>query len=201
MKVLDQSLTSSERLADLVVQAQASRSETDEDWIHLIAGGDRTAFERLYRSYQNRLLPYLFRMLRSREAAEEVFNDVMHVVWKDASRFRGRSKVSTWIFGIARYKALSRRGKRELSTVDDPEEVVALVDEGQNPEGSVVSRDLIKRALEHLSPEHREVIELTFYSGLSYQQIADIVKCPVNTVKTRMFYARRHLQKLAGRLG
>lgn len=200
MKALDQSLTPSERLADLVVQAQAGPYDTDEDWIHLIARGDRTAFERLYRAYQNRLLSYLLRMLRSREAAEEAFNDVMHVVWKDASKFRGSSKVSTWIFGIARYKALSRLGKRELSTVDDPEEAVALVDEGQNPEGTVISRDLIKRALECLSPEHREVIELTFYSGLSYQQIAEIMKCPVNTVKTRMFYARQHLQKLGGRL-
>src|SRR5690606_33607599 len=127
MKALDQSLTSSERLADLVVQAQASPYDTDEDWIHLIARGDRVAFERLYRSYQNRLLSYLFRMRQSREAAEEVFNDVMHVVWKDASRFRGRSKVSTWIFGIARYKALSHLGKRKLSTVDDPEGVVELV--------------------------------------------------------------------------
>lgn len=170
----------------------------EASWIKQIAKGDLEAFERLYRVYQNRLFIYLYRMLDSREAAEEVLNDVIHGIWKGAASFKGNSQPSTWIFGIARNKALSRFDRRQPATTD-LEEMVRHPDAGTSQEDDLVRKDLVEQALGKLSPEHREVVELTFYSGLSYDEIAQIVACPLNTVKTRMFHARLHLRKVLGK--
>lgn len=176
----------------------AFRRESDRQeavWIERLADGDRNAFEAIFRAYQCRLMSYLFQFLGSRDAAEEVFNDVMLAVWKGASRFRGSSKPSTWIFGIARHKALNRLGRDRKIEGVDIESAPEKADPHPDAEKRLVSRDLVKRALERLSPDHREVIELTYFSGLSYSEIAEITGCPVNTIKTRMFYARRQLKE------
>lgn len=162
-------------------------------WVAKIAQGDLEAFEELYASYKRRIFAYLFRMLSSRDRAEEALNEVMLSVWRGASRFRGDSQLSTWIFGIARHKALNRLGRRRLE-VEESDEAVDAVDEREGFEDRLVRKDLVKRALVQLSPQHREVVELTFFAELSYQEIAEIAGCPVNTVKTRMFHAKRHLR-------
>ncbi len=167
----------------------------EENWIKQIAEGNLEAFERLYRVYQNRLFVYLYRMLDSREAAEEVLNDVIHGIWKGAAGFKGQSRPSTWIFGIARNKALSRFDRRRVPTTD-LDELSRQPDHKKSQEEDLVRKDMVERALGKLSTDHREVVELTFYSGLSYEEIAEIVHIPVNTVKTRMFHARLHLRKI-----
>jgi RNA polymerase sigma-70 factor (ECF subfamily) len=139
-------------------------------------------------------------MVGSVEHAEELTTDVMVEVWRGAARFKGESQVSTWMFGIARFKALSflRRvqsesvGVEEANEVPDPNE---LPDEMLVKQGMAVR---IKDALGRLSQEHREVMELTFFEGFSYPEIAKLLDCPVNTVKTRMFYARKQLRALLG---
>jgi RNA polymerase sigma-70 factor (ECF subfamily) len=169
-------------------------------WLRETAKGDRSAFERLYRAYQRRIFGYLYRMVGSVEHAEELTTDVMVEVWRGAARFKGESQVSTWMFGIARFKALSflRRvqsesvGVEEANEVPDPNE---LPDEMLVKQGMAVR---IKDALGRLSQEHREVMELTFFEGFSYPEIAKLLDCPVNTVKTRMFYARKQLRALLG---
>jgi RNA polymerase sigma-70 factor (ECF subfamily) len=169
-------------------------------WLRQIARGDRAAFEQLYRGYQKRIFGYLFRMLANADAAEELTTDVMVEVWKGAAKFRGESEVSTWIFGIARFKGLSvlRRPRHESQPIDEATEVP---DHHERQDDALVRRSMkttIKQALEKLSEEHREVMELTFYEGFSYPEIAKLLECPVNTVKTRMFYARKHLRELLG---
>ena len=164
----------------------------DAELLRRIARRDRQAFTALYRRYRPRLHGYLRRLLADGQIAEEVFDDVMFVVWKDARRFAGKSAPSSWIFGIAYRRAMSalrseaRHNTRIDRSVGTDEVSVA------HPK----DRDLIEAALKQLSPEHRQVVELTYFFGCSYQEIADIAGCPVNTVKTRMFHARKRLKYL-----
>lgn len=154
--------------------------------------GDREAFAELYRQYHPRLFGYLLRILASAATVEEVLDDVMLVVWKDARKFQGKAAVSTWIFGIAYRKALTalRKDHRYQSGLDRGADIDALA--GDAPRHA----EWIRAGLLQLSPDHRQVLELTYYGGFSYQEIAEIAGCPVNTVKTRMFHARRRLKVL-----
>ena len=124
-------------------------------------------------------------------------------VWKSAARFRGDSKPSTWIFGIAHHLLLNHVRRRKHESVD-VEKAQQVPDPGASPEQGAIHRGLqgkIRSALGRLSTEHREVVELTFYEGCSYEEIAGIVKCPVNTVKTRMFHAKKKLREVLSRMG
>ena len=123
---------------------------------------------------------------------DEVLDDVMFVVWKDARKFRGGAAVSTWVFGIAYRKALTalRKDRRYQSGLDRKVEVDEV--SGQQARHA----EWIRAGLRQLSPDHRQVMELTYFGGFSYQEIAEIAGCPVNTVKTRMFHARRRLKVL-----
>ena len=157
-----------------------------------IATGDQRAFAEIYALYRRRLARFLGRVIASPDTVDELINDVMFVVWQDAARFRLRSKVSTWVFGIAWHKALKamERQKRN-ATVEMPRDAMAAADRN-----ALEDRDWLRRGLDRLSPEQRLVVELTFYVGLSYGEIATIANCPVNTVKTRMFHARQKLHDI-----
>ena len=159
-----------------------------------IADRDRRAFETLYHRYYRRLFVYLFKITRRADLVEELVNDVMMVVWQSASRFDGVSRPSTWILGIAYRKALKALSRRK-EPVEEPSRPFERVVEG--PERLMVRREAataLGRALAHLNPEQRAVVELTYYFGYNYREIAGILGCPVNTVKTRMFHARRRLK-------
>ncbi len=170
-----------------------------------IGAKDRAAFEALYQLYYRRLFAYVFKLTRRAELVEEVVNDVLLAVWQGAPRFDGRSRPSTWIFGIAYHKALktlARAGNRRQGAEDEAEAPEPV--DPDEPESLVARRELrsaLGRALAGLTPEHRAVVELTYFYGCSYQEIAEIVGCPVNTVKTRMFHARRRLRELLPGLG
>ncbi len=157
-----------------------------------IGRGDRGAFSEIYRLYQPRLYGYLRRLLRDPATVEEVLDDVMLVVWKDARKFRGRSALSTWVFGIAYRKAMTaiRAEGRYQAPLDRSADASTVADK-PSPDS-----DWIRAALARLSVDHRQVVELTYFSGFSYQEIAEIAGCPINTVKTRMFHARRRLKVL-----
>lgn len=176
--------------------------DADDDqhrlWLQQAARGDRSAFEQLYRAFEKRIFAFLFRMLSNVESAEELTSSVMVEVWKSASRFRGDSRVSTWMFGIARFKALSalRQSESETVPLDDVSE---RPDSSETAETRLVRQSTsneVRKALRMLSPDHRAVIELTFYEEFSYPEIAVILDCPVNTVKTRMFHARKRLREV-----
>lgn len=161
-----------------------------------VGRNDRRAFSELYRIYQPRLYGYLRRMVSSPVLIEEIVDDVMFVVWTDARKFRGRSAVSSWIFGIAYRRALSalrKEGRYQAPLVRDVDSTVAA----KSPPADL---ELIGAGLAELSPDHRQVVELTYFCGFSYQEIAEIAGCPVNTVKTRMYHARRRLKVLLPRL-
>ena len=181
----------------------ASRTGTDPGdesaqlLVGRIAAGDRRAFEALFESYGERVFRYAHRLIADVTKAEEVTNDVMLEVWKTAARFEGRSKVSTWILGITRHLALNAVRRKQLDTVD-VDAAPEISDDGLTPAAVEHDRRVLKAAiggaLAKLSTDHRDVIELTFFQGLSYGEIAAIVGCPENTVKTRMFHARKQLK-------
>ncbi len=178
-----------------------------------VATQDRKAFEALYQCYYRRLFAYLFKVTRRGELVEELVNDVMLAIWTGAARFDGRSRVSTWVFGIAYHKALkalarnaSPLGGPAAQPAEDGREDrnAAFAAATEEPENLLTRRELattLGKALGTLSPEQRAVVELTYYYELSYNEISEIVGCPVNTVKTRMFHARRRLKELLPRLG
>lgn len=162
-----------------------------------VATGDVRAFEQLYRAYHARLTRFLDRMTRRRGLVEEVLNDTMLVVWNRSETFNGHSKVCTWIFAIAYRKALKALQRSDDAVDDD------RIDEhpasGAGPEQQFSARESalrLRRALGGLSDEQRAVVELTYFHGMGYREIAQIVGCPVDTVKTRMFHARRRLRAL-----
>ncbi len=168
-----------------------------------VAAKDRKAFEALYHLYYRRLFGYLLKITRRAELVEEVLNDVMLAIWKGAASFDGRSRPSTWIFGIAYHKALKALARQSHQEPGDETERPEPVDQ-EEPESLAVRRELatvLGRALGALPPDQRAVVELTYYYGLAYQEISEIVGCPVNTVKTRMFHARRRLREMLPGLG
>jgi RNA polymerase sigma-70 factor (ECF subfamily) len=183
--------------------AEPADDERDAALLARIATGDQDALRSLYERYGERLFRYVHRLVGNESKAEEVTNDVMLEVWKNAARFEGRSRVSTWVIGIARYRALNAvRGKRltevDLDDVPEPSNGSSLQSEQETFETQRDLRRLLSQALKTLSVEHRDVVELTFFHGFSYPEIARIVGCPENTVKTRMFHARRKLKKALG---
>jgi RNA polymerase sigma-70 factor (ECF subfamily) len=162
-----------------------------------VADGDRDAFRRLYSQYHRRLHRFLMRLTRQRQLTEEVINDTMMVVWQHAADFRGASRVSTWILGIAYRRALKTLERSRNASAQD-----TIVAAANMPDGVLLdalmhgaeTHDWIDSALAKLSAEHRMVIELAYFLGLSCEEIADIVGCPLGTVKTRMFYGRERLR-------
>jgi RNA polymerase sigma-70 factor (ECF subfamily) len=170
--------------------------------IERIVQRDLRAFETLYRAYHPRLTRFLTNMLRRPHLVEEALDDTMMVVWKRPEKFNGTSKVSTWIFAVAYRTALKARSRVQdpVSDADVPEPVF----EG-TPEQDLNQRQtqaVLLKAMDHLSPEHRAVLDLTYFHDIGYREIAEILGCPVGTVKTRMHHARKHLRThMAGSLG
>jgi RNA polymerase sigma-70 factor (ECF subfamily) len=176
------------------VDSQASDSDAEAALVARVATREQAAFAELYGLYRRRLARFLGRFLSSSQTIDEIINDVMFVVWQDASRFELRSKVSTWIFGIAWHKALKalERQKRDGPSLPPPTEI-ERPDDGAS---ALEVREWLGLALDRLSSDQRLVVELTFFAGYSYQEIARIADCPVNTVKTRMFHARHRLRDI-----
>lgn len=169
-----------------------------------IAAGSREAFDLLYRRYERRVYGYLLSLVRMPAVAEELMCETMLEVWRGAARFRGDSRVSTWLLGIARYKALSALRARPPSSDSIGDEVPEIQTFEDGPLEQVHKGEqieLVQKALQTLSVEHREVLELAFYHELHYQEIAELVGCPVNTVKTRVFYAKQQLKRRLAQLG
>jgi len=175
-----------------------SQSTPDEVLIGRIARGDRLAMQVLFARHHVRVYRFVLRLVRNPAVAEDLISDVFLDVWRQADRFEGRAAVTTWLLAIARFKALSvlrRRPDEEL----DEEMVSAIEDPADNPELAAEKKDkseILRKCLTALSPEHREIIDLVYYHEKSVEEAAEIVGIPQNTVKTRMFYARKKLAEL-----
>jgi RNA polymerase sigma-70 factor (ECF subfamily) len=175
----------------------------DSDLIRRIAAGNKLAMQSLYTRHNVRLFRFALRIIRNKAAAEDLVQEVFLDVWRKADEFKGRSEVSTWLLAIVRNKALTVLRHRSADPLDE-EAVACIADSADTPEMATQmgqARSIIRNCLTQLSPAHREIIDLVYYHGKSIEDVAKIVGIAVNTVKTRMFYARQHLAKLLQRQG
>jgi RNA polymerase sigma-70 factor, ECF subfamily len=170
---------------------------SDEDLIKQIATGNRLALEALYGRHRVKLYRFLVRLAKNETAAEDILIDVFFDVWQQAGRFEARSTASTWLFAIARFKALSARRECQHLELGPDEDIIE--DPSDDPEAftqKVDKRKIIQRCLKLLSVPHREVIDLVYYHEKSIKEVGEILGIPDNTVKTRMFHARKRLSDL-----
>ena len=176
--------------------AERAGEHRERELLERIDARDREAMRELYLLYHPRLARFLRRMTRRPDLVDEIVNDTLFVVWEKAGDFRGDSRVSTWIMGIAYRRGLNLL--RAEYRADEP--VVLPTTEDQHRRDPVAKQsdlaELFARAMQSLSPDHRAVLELTYHLGHSCGEIAVIMDCPINTVKTRMFHARNKLRTL-----
>lgn len=157
-----------------------------------IVNGERDGLADFYRLYYPRLFRFAYRLTNSFGATEELVNDVMLAVWNGAASFRNKSKISTWVFGIAYRKCMSYLRRNQITTVPDIS-VENLADETSD---SFDDMQWIQQGLEGLPAEQRICVLLVFYMGCSHAEVAEITDCKAETVKTRMFYARKKLRSI-----
>lgn len=170
--------------------------DDDRRLLERIARRDRIAFETFFHAHGSSVHRFVRDLVRDDGLAEELTSDVMVEVWRSAGKFGGRSRARTWVFGIAHHKAIDALRKRRPAVVP-LDEVAGMAGDDAGPEAAALRSDerrMLERALASLSPEHRAVVELTFIEGFSQKEIAEIVGCPVATVKTRAFYAKQRLR-------
>jgi RNA polymerase sigma-70 factor (ECF subfamily) len=170
----------------------------DETLIPAIAAGDDCAMRILYNRHHVQVFRFAMRVVGDAAAAEDIVSDTFIAVWRHAGRFEGRSAVATWIMSIARFKALSvRRRRRDLEL--DKKVAEAVADQAFTPEEALLAIDRsaqLRDCMTKLSAEHREIVDLICYHDKAIEEVAEIIQVPKNTVKTRMFYARRQLAQL-----
>jgi RNA polymerase sigma-70 factor (ECF subfamily) len=184
----------------------------DRPLIERIARRDPIALERLYALYRPRLWRYLWQQLQGDcGAVEDALQEVFLAVWLAAGDFRGESTVNTWIFRIAHYQV----NRRQRSTARRPEghlaELAQPDDEGRSDdawgelaqashEGAVLDRLALSAAFGRLAAKHREALELIYQQGFTHEEVAQILDVPLGTVKSRISYARRALQRELARV-
>jgi RNA polymerase sigma-70 factor (ECF subfamily) len=178
--------------------AALDEAASDEVLIVRIAAGDKRAMQALYRRHHVRLYRFVLRFVRDRQLAEDLVSEAFLDVWRGASTFAARSAASTWLLAIARFKALSALRRTSDAQLDEAT-AAATADRADDPEVTIRKKqqgEILRDCLTRLSPDHRETIDLVYYQGMGISAVAAIVGIPENTVKTRMFHARKQLSVL-----
>ena len=164
-----------------------------------IAAQDAVAMETFYREYARQVYAFALRQLGRPGDAEDIVIDTMYEVWHSAARFRGDSLVRTWLFSIARHRMLDLLRKRSPEASVDPQELAdELFAEDQSGFDALVQQqraEHVEHCMQRLSSEHRECVHLVFFMELPLAEVAAIQSCPENTVKTRLFHAKRNLKR------
>jgi RNA polymerase sigma-70 factor (ECF subfamily) len=175
----------------------------DSELLDRIVNGDRRALEALFARHYVRIYRFAKRMVGDEALAEDIVSDVFIDVWRNASRFDGNSQVTTWILGIARFKALSLLRRHREDSLDDAT-AEAIPDTADDPEVAAQKSNrvaILRECMSHLSPAHREIIDLVYYREKSIDEAAGIIGAPSNTVKTRVFHARKRMSGLLRQAG
>jgi RNA polymerase sigma-70 factor (ECF subfamily) len=174
---------------------------SDEELLRRVADSDPAAYATLYERYRARLSRFLASFVNDHRKTEDLTQEVLLEVWKKARTYRGLSRVSTWILGIARFKALTVQRRQAEVLFPDAEATHQGEgeDPGGNPEEVLLQEEqarILRAALQGLSPSHREVLHLAYGMGRSGKEIAEMTGCPEPTVRTRMFNAKHRLRQL-----
>jgi RNA polymerase sigma-70 factor (ECF subfamily) len=180
-------------LADEEIRALLARVER----------GDQEAMRVLHLRYNRRIYAFVLRRLSDPAEAEEVVVDTMLEVWKHPARFRGESRFSTWLLGIARHKLLNVVRAREPAHLDIEDAAMHLPSEALDGFATLDQkqrRELLLRCMQRLPEEQRECMHLVFFEELALREVAQLQDCPENTVKTRLFHARQKMKECLRRL-
>jgi RNA polymerase sigma-70 factor (ECF subfamily) len=193
-------LTKSFALPDI---GPAQEAPSDRTLLQSIAAGDQPALRILFARHNLRIFRFLMRLVDGEATAEDLVSEVFLEVWRKAGQFEARSQVSTWLLAIARYKALTRLRRRSTDELKD--DVIAVTeDPSDGPEVTlqkIERSEILRYCLKQLSPAHREIIDLVYYHERTIDEVAEIIGVPANTVKTRMFYARKRIGQLLAARG
>ena len=191
---------------DIAAAGRAPKAQhndtSDAALIAKVAAGNRLAMQVLFARHHARVYRFILRLLGSEPAAEDLTSEVFLGVWRHAHGFEARSSVTTWLLAIARYKALAELRRRPQLACD--EAAAQTSDPADDPEATFAIKhrgEIVRDCLGRLSRRHREVIDLVYYHGKSVQEAAAILGIPGNTVKTRMFHARKNLSELLAARG
>jgi len=184
-------------------QTAVAAERTDEGLVQSIAAGDQFAMQILFTRHRDRVNRFIQRFTRDESLAEDALSEVFFAVWRKAGSFKGECRVATWLLAIARNKTLALLRQRKFVALDETEAGL-IEDPTDNPESALDKKShstLLQKCLNVLSPNHRKIIDLVYYQSKSIQEVAEIVGVPLNTVKTRMFYARNQLGKVLKQAG
>ncbi len=176
--------------------------DSDRELIRQIAAGQEEALRRLVDAYAQRMVVYALRITGDPAAAEEAVQESLVAAWQGAGKFRGEGRVLAWLLGIVHHKALNLvRGRVVDSLEDEPQEPPAGDPLPDEQAAAREQRRLVRAGLERLSLEHRLVLELVFFQGLSLNEAAEVCSCPVGTIKSRLNYAKASLRGALNRAG
>lgn len=171
----------------------AAGNDSDRRLIAAIAQRDQAAFRELHRRYEPRIARFASRSFPRCASVEEIVSDTLWIVWRNAAQFKGASKVSTWIMGIAHHVGLKSL-RKSVDRLTDIKTLQRAAEASHNPWSERDIRDWVTVGLTHLPNEQRKVLELAYHLGHSCAEIAVTLNCPVGTVKTRMHHGRRKLK-------
>jgi RNA polymerase sigma-70 factor (ECF subfamily) len=180
----------------------AIKETSDANLIRALSAGEESAMGILFARHNVRVYRYVLRFVGDESLAEDVVSDVFIEAWRSAARYEGRSQVLTWLFGIARFKALSAVRRRKHEELDEAQ-ANAIPDTADNPEiaAHMTSRlDVLRKCMSNLSPGHREIIDLIYFREKLIDEAAEILGVPENTIKTRVFHARKRMSELLRRV-
>jgi len=182
---------------------QSAKAPTDMALLARMADADRLAMRVFYARHHIRVFRFALRIVGDHSLAEDVISEVFLDVWRQAGRFEGRSAVSTWLLAITRHKAYAALRRRTTEFARD-DVMEAIEDSADTPDATLEKETrgrILRRCLDELTPNHREIIDLVYYHEKSVAEVAQIFAIPENTVKTRLFYARKRLAALARNAG
>ena len=177
-------------------RSQHAAQDADRLLLAAVARGEHQAFVTFYDRHAPSVFNYLLRLIHDEKLAEDLLQETFVAVWQGAGKFKRRSKARTWVFRIAHNRAVSWLRRYRPESLEDDSQIPG---EEPGPETSVLinwRNEKLLAALDSLSPNHRAVIELAFAQDLTYSEIAQIMRCPIGTVKSRMSYALRRLSQL-----
>jgi RNA polymerase sigma-70 factor (ECF subfamily) len=169
--------------------------QQDVELVRRIAAQDEAALHDLYTVYSQRLYVYALRLTGDHAQADDVVQDALVAVWRSAGSFRGDGRLLAWLLGIVYYSAIKSLRHRSIPISEEME--ASLPTTELLPEEHMLSDEKtrhLQQGLQSLSPEHRAVLELVFYQGLSLKEVAQVCSCPIGTIKSRLSYARQQLR-------
>jgi RNA polymerase sigma-70 factor, ECF subfamily len=168
--------------------------DVDFELLSRAVRGEEKAFRALYDRTHAKIYFYLYRFLGDPGKTEDVLMETYTEVWRNGRKFRGASRVTTWMIAIARNLAINELKRwKAHDDIDDHGELA----NGQTADPDCWDRQrVVREAMDGLSGKHREVLDLVFYHEMDYKEVAEVLRVPVNTVKTRVFYAKEAMKEI-----